>query len=346
MKIKGPKQLGDQVQMAGKCCNCGACIELCPYFKHHLGKTVNVFECDFEMGRCHAYCPKIDVDYPKLSQELLGKAYQNYELGDYKDIKAAKAGDKLPKHNYQAGGTVSALISFGLEHGYFKAAVLTDSLNGRPRPRIASTVKDILSCASSKFASAPTLSALNRALHDGVKEIGVVGTPCQMTAVAQMKYNQLDIEKIKDCNIFTVGLFCNWALSPHRFMQYIEEKYDVQNIISMDIPPPPEETLILKTREQDIEIPLKEIRPYISQSCSNCADLTSEWADISVGMFEGRPGWNTIIIRSDTGMRMVNEACESGYLVVEEIPEKQISHLKQAAQNKRQRALNTTQKTK
>jgi len=129
-------------------------------------------------------------------------------------------------------------------------------------------------------------------------------------------------------------------------MQFIEKKYDVQKIISMDIPPPPADTLILKTREQDFEIPLKKIRPYISQSCSNCTDLTSEWADISVGMFEGRPGWNTIIIRSDTGMRMVKEACKSGYLVVDEMPEKQIFHLKKAAQNKRQRALDATWKAK
>ena len=339
MIIKGPQDLVKQVQTTGKCCSCGACLDLCPYFKYHAGKPVLVFDCDLDTGRCHAYCPKLEVDYSELSQKLFQKPYPGNRLGFYQEIKAAKAGRMLPEQGYQAGGTVSALVAFGIEHGFFEAAVLTDSQNGRPQPRIVTSVDEVLACATSKFTTAPTLSALNRAIHKGYKKIGVVGTPCQITAVAQMKYNQLENELIRDCQIITVGLFCNWALSPRDFFSFLEERYDMTTLTAMDIPPPPSDCLILKIRAEDVEIPLKEIRPYIDQSCFNCMDLTAEWADMSVGMFEGRPGWNTLIIRSITGSQLIRDACESGYLVAEDMPEDPILHLKKASQNKKQRAL-------
>lgn len=344
MKIEGPNELKKWVQMAGKCCFCGACVDLCPYFKHYHGKIIQPFECDFETGRCHAYCPKIEVDYAALSENLLKKPYQGNSIGYFKSVKAAKAGPVLPKQNYQGGGTVSALVAFGLKHNYFEAAILTDSVDCRPVPRIVTTVEDALSCASSKFTAAPTLSALNLAVHKGYRKIGIIGTPCQMTAVAQIKDNQLEIEEIKQSQFFTIGLFCNWAFSPTRFVQFIEENFDIKKIKSMEIPPPPADTLILKAQSEDIEIPLKEVRPYIQHSCFNCIDLTSEWADISVGMFEGREGWNTLIIRSDSGTEMIMEAKESGYLILEDMPDDQISHLKQAARNKKQRALRVAKK--
>ncbi|WP_300459146.1 Coenzyme F420 hydrogenase/dehydrogenase, beta subunit C-terminal domain [Desulfobacula sp.] len=344
MKIEGPKELTKWVQMTDKCCGCGACINLCPYFKQYLGNTVQVFECDLETGRCHAYCPKIEVDYAELSQKLLGKPYQGLEIGQFKAIKAARAGGALPEQPYQGGGTVSAVMAFGLAFDYFDAAVLTDSLNGRPMPRIVTRVDEVLSCAGSKFTAAPTVSALNQAIHEGYRKIGMVGTPCQMTAIAQMNYNQLDIEAIKHSQIFTVGLFCNWALSPTRFVPFLEKKCNGKNITGMDIPPPPADMFVVKTPDEKIEIPLKDIRPYIDQSCFNCIDLTSEWADISVGMFEGRPGWNTLLIRSDKGLEMVEKARESGYLIVEDMPEDTISHLKQAARKKKQRALRVAKK--
>ncbi len=344
MKSKGPNELKERVQMAGKCCVCGACVDLCPYFKHYHGKIIQPFECDFEAGRCHAYCPKIEVDYAALSETLLQRPYREHSIGYFKSIHAAKAGPVLPRQHYQGGGTVSALVAFGLKHNYFEAAILTDSVDGQPVPRIVTTVEDALSCASSKFTAAPTLSALNRAVHEGYRKIGIVGTPCQMTAVAQMKANLLEIEEIKQSQFFTIGLFCNWAFSPTRFVQFIEDKIDLKKIKSMEIPPPPADMLIVKTQSKDIDIPLKDVRPYIQHSCFNCIDLTSEWADVSVGMFEGRQGWNTLIIRSDNGSEMVMKAKESNYLILENMPEVQISHLKKAARNKKQRALRVAKK--
>jgi coenzyme F420 hydrogenase subunit beta len=67
--------------------------------------------------------------------------------------------------------------------------------------------------------------------------------------------------------------------------------------------------------------------------------MTSEWADISVGVLEGRPQWNTLIIRTEKGQELVEKASQEGYLVIEEMPEENLEHLIWAAGNKKKRAL-------
>ena len=59
----------------------------------------------------------------------------------------------------------------------------------------------------------------------------------------------------------------------------------------MDIPPPPADAMVLKNVDGGRrQIPLSEIKPLIPHTCLICPDLTSEFADISVGMYEGHPG--------------------------------------------------------
>ena len=68
-------------------------------------------------------------------------------------------------------------------------------------------------------------------------------------------------------------------------------------------------------------------------------DMTSEFSDISVGVLEGDPGNNTLIIRTERGKMIVDEAVRGGYLIVDDMPETNLEHLKWAAGNKKKRAL-------
>ena len=90
-----------------------------------------------------------------------------------------------------------------------------------------------------------------------------------------------------------------------------------------------------------VEIPLSKIKPLIPHTCFICPDMTSEWSDVSVGMFEGRPGWNTLIIRSPKGAELVEKACEDAFLETEEMPEENLNHLSKAAADKKENALRT-----
>ena len=86
-------------------------------------------------------------------------------------------------------------------------------------------------------------------------------------------------------------------------------------------------------------MPLDEIRPFILEACSYCIDMTAEFSDISVGLMEGRPDMNTLIIRTDRGQEIVKKAQKEGYLVISDIPRENFEHLKYAAGNKKKKAL-------
>jgi len=66
--------------------------------------------------------------------------------------------------------------------------------------------------------------------------------------------------------------------------------------------------------------------------------MTSEFSDVSVGVLEGRPDMNTLIIRTERGEQVVMEAENQGYLILEEIPQENLDHLKTAAGNKKKNA--------
>jgi coenzyme F420 hydrogenase subunit beta len=349
-QVLGSNELLEDVHNRELCIGCGACVDICPYFKNYKGKTAQLFPCTLEQGRCpctleqgrcYAYCPKAEVDLDALSQHLRDVPYDGSPLGSYRTVLASRAGEKIKKGAFQSGGTVTALLTFALSTGLIDAAALTDRKALTPVPRIVTVEKEVGSCASSKFMASPTLSSVNLAVREGYRRIGVVGTPCQMVAVAQMHSNPLEKEEHNVPLAFTVGLFCNWSIDTRQLIDLLSEKLDISGIRGMDIPPPPADTMVIETDDGRVEISLSEIKPLIPHTCFICPDLTSELADVSVGMFEGRPGWNTLIIRSEKGAEVIEQACSKGFLETEDFPAENLKHLSKAAADKKDRSLRT-----
>ena len=189
--------------------------------------------------------------------------------------------------------------------------------------------------------ASPTLAAVNTGIHEGYTHLGVVGTPCQMMAVSQMRGNPMAQENFVDPIALTIGLFCNWSLDTRQLTSLLADKIDITGICGMDIPPPPADIMVVQTEDRRLEIPLSEVKPLIPQTCFICLDMTSEWSDVSVGMFEGRTGWNTLIIRSKKGAEIVRQALHEGFLETDKMPPQNIEHLSEAALKKKQRSLRT-----
>jgi coenzyme F420 hydrogenase subunit beta len=140
-----------------------------------------LFPCDKDKGRCFAYCPKAEVDPERLSSAIFNKAYDGSPLGFWKNIHVSRAGAKVKKQSFQAGGTVSALVYCALRSGHIKGGVLTGHHAGNallPVPSLVTRPADVLRRSLSKYAGAPTLAALNRAAGEGLEGLGVVATPC------------------------------------------------------------------------------------------------------------------------------------------------------------------------
>lgn len=337
---RGQEELRKHVLDAHLCTGCGACVDLCPYYRSYRGKTAILFPCVIDKGRCFAYCPKIAVDLDELSRRLFSQPYDGKPLGAYQRIVTAKAGGRMKDLRPQAGGTVSALIYFALEKGGLSGAVLTDRQGLLPVPRLVTDPKDVLSCATSKYTAAPTLSVLNQAVKAGQKNLGLVGTPCQVLAAALMRSNPLKVDDFIDPFGLVIGLFCTWAIDFRLFEPFLSEKTEIDRIKKIDIPPPPAETMeVFVEGGTKLEIPLDEVRQLVPKGCSCCIDMTSEFSDLSVGVMEGRPDLNTLIIRTERGRKIVEEAEREGYLLISELPEENLTHLSRAAGNKKKRGL-------
>jgi len=341
MRIFGSKELIEDVHQRELCIGCGACVDLCPYFKNYKGKTSQLFPCTLEQGRCYAYCPKAEVDLDALTRQTRNLPYDGSPLGSYQTVRAARAGKKMPPGDVQAGGTVTALMTFAMQKGLLDAAALTDRQSLTPVPRLVTDWQDVAGCATSKFMAAPTLAAVNTAVREGYQRIGVVGTPCQITAVAQMRGNPLEKAEHNVPLALSIGLFCNWSLDTRGLMDLLAAKVDTAEIRTMDIPPPPANIMVLQTAKGRLEVSLSEIKPLIPHTCYICLDMTSELADLSVGMFEGQPGWNTLIIRSDSGAAIVERAQHEGFIETADFPAENLQHLARAAAAKKDRSLRT-----
>ena len=338
-QVFGSNELLEDVHKRKLCIGCGACVNICPYFKNFKGKTSQLFPCTLEQGRCFGYCPKAEVDLDHLSQQICGVPYDGSPLGAFREVLAARAGENMDGAAYQSGGTVSALMTFAMQNGIIDSAALTDRDVLTPVPRLVTDWKDIATFSASKFMAAPTLSSVNMAVREGYQKIGVVGTPCQMTAVAQMRGNPMQKSEHDVPVALTVGLFCNWSLDTRLLTDLLSEKLDISGIRGMDIPPPPANIMVLDTDNGVVEVSLSDIKPLIPNTCFICLDMTSELADVSVGMFEGRPHWNTLIIRSEKGAAIVDQARKAGFLETDEFPEEVIKHLAKAAAAKKDRSL-------
>ena len=339
MHVLGSNELVEDVFNRDLCIGCGACVNLCPYYKNHRGKTARLFPCDLSQGHCHAYCPKAEVNLDELSRRIWDVPYDGSPLGNCGTILAARAGAKMRPSAFQAGGTVSALITLALKNGMIDAAALTDRQGLNPVPCLVTDWQEVTKYARSKFMAAPTLAAVNAAILEGYIRLGVVATPCQLTAVAQMRSNPMARENFADPVALTIGLFCNWSLDTRQLSALLAEKLDIAAIRGMDIPPPPAGIMALETDNGRVEIPLSEIKPIIPETCFICPDMTAEFSDVSVGMFEGHPGWNTLVIRSKPGARLVTSACDEGYLETKDLPPESIAQLTRAAAEKKARAL-------
>jgi coenzyme F420 hydrogenase subunit beta len=303
-----------------------------------------LFPCDLSQGRCYAYCPKAEVDLDELAMRYWKKDYAGDPMGHYLSVFKAQAGEKAPGGAFQAGGTVSALMAFALEQGIIDGAVLTDREDLVPVARLVTRKGDVVTCASSKYTVAPTLAALNRAVREGYKKIGVVGTPCQVTAVAQMRANPMGQDDFHDPVALVLGLFCTWALETRGLIELLSKRLDIRNIRKMDIPPPPADILVIETEDGTLEISLSEIRPLVPHGCTVCPDMTAEWGDISVGILEGVTHWNTLFVRTEGGTNLVDRAREAGWVRVESMPRENLEHLQFAAGNKKKRSLRTAMK--
>ena len=320
---------------AGVCVGCGACVGLCPYFDYFNGKVVVMDRCYAEPSRCAQICPRI----AREPMSPIKNTHNDGEIGEYLKVVMARSSNSGIRNTSQYGGVVSALCAYALKKGFIESAILTDrgEASRAPGGYVATNQAEVFSCAGSRYAASGSLSELNRVIDKGQKNIAVVGLPCQMEALARMERMGPEGSPARDSVVLKIGLFCTWALDFPQLAAFLKGKGVVGPVRKFDIPPPPAEEFLVETGEGGVIFPLSEIRPLIQKGCAFCQDMTAEAADIAVGTMEGHEGWNTVLVRTNAGLALMEGAVADGALEIEELPLDHLNHLKMAAKGKRQR---------
>ena len=340
-ETKGCKELFTEIIEGGLCTLCGACTGSCPYLVYHKGRIALLDNCTLSKGQCYEYCPRTYVEMDAISEQVFGVPYCEDEIGVTKGVFMATSTDAHIREKAQYGGVVTTLLTLALSEGLIDSAILTKaSADKSPTPFLAQDVKAVLQCGGSNYMTCPVVARLNQIPKDTNSKLGIVAMPCQVLAMTKMKQispeNRINASNIK----LIVGLFCTWALSPDRFYRFLSDNLDLSLVKKFDIPPPPANSFDVYTASAKLSFPLEQIRQYAMPTCAYCLDMTSEFADISVGAAEGIEGWNTVITRTDTGVELLKLAEAKRKIEIDKLPVENLAHLKEAALLKKKRALN------
>lgn len=328
------------------CTGCGACVSLCPYQVVYHDRTVQLHDCDLQDGKCYTFCPRTPADYGQIRESLFDVSDVTPEIGAVKDYYLSRAADPALRAKAQHGGTVTALLELAMAEGLIDSTIVSSRNEELEQEgRLIEDKSQLRDYAKSKFTVSPTVAAFNRLMGDTVRKVGVVATPCQALALAKMKTAKTSDERKIDQLNLVIGLFCGWTLSAESFHRLLQQ-YQIapEAITGMDIPAG-KNILELYTNTSVTSAPMADVDACVRTACRYCIDSTAEFADLSVGAarYEGdcdeMRGWNQIIVRSRLGKKLLELAVARGALEIREAPLSALQDLKNAAAEKKRKAL-------
>ena len=238
LKRSSQAKLKKDVLEQSLCTGCGACVGLCPYQVIYKDRTVQLFGCDLQDGKCYAFCPRTPTDYGMIRESLFNVSEITPEIGAVKGFYWSRAVDPDLRAKAQHGGTVTALLETAMDEGLINAAIVSarnDSFE--QEGKLIEDKRQLREYAGSRFTVSPAVAAFNRLSGDNRKKVGVVATPCQALALAKMKTSNIQDDSPIDQLNLVIGLFCGWTLSMEKFHGLLKQhQLSVGMLTGMDIP--------------------------------------------------------------------------------------------------------------
>ena len=328
-EIKTFKDLNREVVEKGICGKCGGCVSFCSagelnaleMGKNEVPQYINEDNC-LKCGICYLICPQTDT----LNVELQEKFGWKPPIGDYQRITSAQTTNKEIKKICTDGGVVTALLLYLLKRNLINGAIVSKKIGRFARKAIvARTPGELIEAAGSTFSGSlhleelggkyttytPILSTVKSLEKKYLRDIAVVGTPCQINAIRKMQcLGIIPAHLIK----YAIGLFCieNFSFDDVA-KEKLEKKFDInlEDIVKLNIK---DDFIITLTKGVTIHVPLREIDEVARPACFACRDFSNEYADISVGGLGSPDGYTTILMRTELGASVYDEALRKGYI--------------------------------
>jgi coenzyme F420 hydrogenase subunit beta len=323
------KDLTREVIESGICGKCGGCVSFCSagelnaleMGENDLPRYTNENNCQ-KCGICYLICPQTNT----LNTELQEKFGWKPPIGDYQKITSAQTTNKNVRKICTDGGVVTSLLLYLLDRNLINGALVSKK-TGRfaRRAIIARKPEELIEAAGSTFSGSlhleelggkyttytPILSTVKSLEKKYLRNIAVVGTPCQINAIRKMQcLGIIPAHLIK----YAIGLFCTENFSFDDIARERLEKklgINLEDVVKLNIK---DDLIITLTKGVTIHIPLEEIHEVARPACFTCQDFSNEYADISVGGLGSPDGYTTNIIRTKAGAAIYDEALRKGYI--------------------------------
>ncbi len=172
-------------------------------------------------------------------------------------------------------------------------------------------------------------------------KIAIVGTPCQILAATKInKYEEYTGGSNIDVKI---GLFCMENFSYSYLKRYLKEQgIELFEVKEFRIE---KGQFIASLIDGNIfQIPIAETSIFTRKNCYICTDYTSDVSDISVGSIGSPENHSTVIVRTEKGKKIIDNAIKKGYIKAEPLSKKGEKLLTNIANKKISRNTKTIQK--
>jgi coenzyme F420 hydrogenase subunit beta len=319
------KMLKDVI-MSDRCMLCGGCVAACPIacigIKNNKPTLVSICH---RCGICYTHCPRTGLNFEEVEKGIYHRVRKEEEkVGVIRSYALAKAKDRKINKIGQDGGVITSLLKFALDKGYIQGAITTKRLNPNswePEANFAKSA-EILDTAGSVYSVSSSNQILGRVYHEYANFVGcnlclssvaLVGTPCQIESLRKMEFSDHGKLKITDSVLFSISTFCWGNYYYQQLNEYLESKgINLSKITNLSI-----KNGFFRGFEGNKEIfnfKISELDHLKMKACSECTDLTGEISDISVGGQGAPEGWSFVILRSEFGESLFNEAVSAGYI--------------------------------
>jgi len=308
ISLQGPEDLAPQpAAVADPCSHCGACLSFCAWdAAARDGRPTGPERCR-DCQVCYRICPRLPFDRAKLAAGMFGDV-QDGPWGRYLATHTVRTASPGPAS--QDGGLTNRLLQHLLEQRLVDAALVTArQADWGPQARWVSTPAEVAHASGSKYTTAPALAALADGL-ERFQAVVIVALPCQAAAIARLSQLRPGYrEKIR----LVIGLFCSetFYAGDGALWEFIRAGLGrpISEVDRFDIK---RGRFSAQAGEARIEWRIKEVHKFAWPICTTCPDLTSEFADLSIGSAGSADGRNTVIVRSQRGQDLLAAGVNAG----------------------------------
>lgn len=321
------KHLYEEIVATEICCGCSACIVACPHKVLELSDFDpvqtdasspfdNCVHGEEGCSLCAMACLRLGPSLDIIENDLLGYGRRPAEKpeGNYRYKTLARATDPRIMERAQDGGAVTALLAWGFDTEELDGAVLSspsEEVAWLDEPKLVRSSDELIAAAGSRYTYCATPLGLKKAAEAKLKKVALVGVSCESTAVRQLAAE--GIKRWTRSLKLVIGLMCCETFDYDAFMVG-KVQHDMgiplDTIKKVNVKG---KVIVTLDDGEDIDIPLKDARPYANEWCHHCPDFSAEHADISCGGL-GMEGWTMVLVRTERGEDYMKRAVEAGVL--------------------------------